>query len=100
MTIKKQKEETSRPKQVEIIMNEAPARKEPQRQTKIPTIPYEAHLMNLTGYIQTVTTAPSFTPKNFYDSIKIYIDDLDTPTDKRLYIYSFEAGIWNYVSLT
>lgn len=99
MTIKKQKE-NRRPKQIEIITNEAPTRLEPKRENRIPTIPFESHLLNLTGYIQTVTTIPAYTPKNFYDSIKIYIDDLATPTTKRLYLYSFEAGIWNYVSLT
>ena len=57
-------------------------------------------LINLINYIETVTTIPTYTPKKFYESIKIYMDDLSSPTVKRLYIYSFEAGAWNYVTLT
>lgn len=55
---------------------------------------------NIVGYVRTVTTIPTYTPKKFEQAIKIYIDDLTTPTVKRLYIYSFEAKIWNYITLT
>jgi len=54
----------------------------------------------LKGYVKTITSAPTYTPKNFEQAIKLYMDSLTTPTVKRLYIYSFEAGIWSYISLT
>jgi hypothetical protein len=57
-------------------------------------------LWQLQGYVKTVTTIPTYMPRTFDQSIKLYMNDLATPTTKRLYIYSFEAGIWNYIALT
>ena len=54
----------------------------------------------LQGYIKTVATIPAYTPKTFEQAVKIYMDSLATPTVKRLYLYSFEAKIWNYITLT
>lgn len=58
------------------------------------------HWFNLQGFIKTTTTIPTLAPKSISDQLVIYIDDLATPTDKRLYVYSREANIWNYVTLT
>ena len=55
---------------------------------------------NIMSNIKTVTTIPAYTPKEFHQSIKIYMDSVSSPTTKRLYIYSFEARIWNYLTLT
>lgn len=55
---------------------------------------------NIKGYIKTVTTIPAYTPKTFNQAVKIYMDSITSPTTKRLYIYSFEAKIWNYITLT
>ena len=55
---------------------------------------------NIVGYIKTVTTIPTYTPKKFDQAIRIYMDSVSSPTTKRLYIYSFEAKIWNYLTLT
>ena len=55
---------------------------------------------NVIGYIKTVTTIPTYTPKNINQAIRIYMDSVSSPTTKRLYIYSFEAKIWNYITLT
>ena len=55
---------------------------------------------NIMSNIKTVTTIPAYTPKEFHQSIKIYMDSISSPTVKRLYIYSFEAKIWNYLTLT
>lgn len=41
-----------------------------------------------------LTSAPTFTPKNFYDSIQFY----DTGGVRRLYLYVNNA--WRYVALT
>lgn len=58
------------------------------------------YFRDLLGYIETVTSIPSYSPKTLDQAVKIYFDDLTSPTTKRLYIYSFEAGIWNYIALT
>ena len=55
---------------------------------------------NLNNFIETVTTIPTSKPRYFWEQFKIYINDLETPTTKRLYIYSNKAKIWNYVTLT
>ena len=55
---------------------------------------------NILGYIKTVTTIPTYTPKDINQAIRIYMDSITSPTTKRLYIYSFEAKIWNYLTLT
>lgn len=55
---------------------------------------------NLNNFIETVTIIPTSKPRYFWEQFKIYIDDLDSPTTKRLYIYSNKAQIWNYVTLT
>ena len=52
------------------------------------------------GFVKTVTTIPAYTPKRFDQAIRIYMDSITSPTTKRLYIYSFEAKIWNYLTLT
>ena len=55
---------------------------------------------NISGYIKTVTTIPAYSPKNINQGVRIYMDSISSPTTKRLYIYSFEAKIWNYLTLT
>lgn len=60
----------------------------------------QINLFDIFGMIETVTTIPTGEPTDLYGQVKIYIDDLDSPSTKRLYIYSTEASIWNYVSLT
>jgi hypothetical protein len=58
------------------------------------------HWLNIQGFIKTTTTIPTIAPKSLSDQIVLYIDNLTTPTSKRLYIYSREADIWSYVTLT
>jgi hypothetical protein len=70
----------------------------PQRQLPLPQDPI--HLLNLGGFIQTVTSIPTAAPKSFYEQVKIYMDDLASPTTRRLYIYSQEADDWLYVALS
>lgn len=64
----------------------------------IPNSPFS--IFNLEGFIQTVTVVPTAAPKTFYESIKIYTDDIGTPTVRRLYIYSLELNDWLYVALS
>lgn len=73
---------------------------EENKSTSNKTFPGVQHWLNLLGFIKTTTTIPTVSPKTISDQIVIYIDDLATPTDKRLYIFSREANIWNYVTLT
>lgn len=62
--------------------------------------PEVQHWQNLQGFLKTVTVIPTLAPKSLADAVIIYIDDLATPTDKRLYLYSREAAIWSYITLT
>lgn len=51
-------------------------------------------VLNLEDYIETVTTIPTGTPKDFYSSIKLRVDSLTAPTTYHLYVYSAELGAW------
>ena len=62
--------------------------------------PGRQHWFNLEGFIKTTTTVPTIAPKTIKDQIVIYIDNLATPVVKRLYIYSVEGALWNYMALT
>lgn len=57
-------------------------------------------ILNISGFIQTVTTTPSKRPRNLYDQVKIYTDSLSSPTVRRLYIYSIDLDDWLYVTLS
>lgn len=70
------------------------------KERSLQTFPGVQHWLNLQGFIKTTTTVPTIAPKTIADQLVIYIDDLASPSTKRLYIYSIEAGIWNYVALT
>jgi hypothetical protein len=52
------------------------------------------------GMIETVTTVPTKTPTKLNQQIKIYVDSITTPSDKRLYIYSNKTHTWMYCALT
>ena len=51
-------------------------------------------ILNLEDFIETVDTAPTGIPKNFYGSIKLVVDSFTTPTTRHLYIYSREINAW------
>lgn len=61
---------------------------------------YVPDFLDIESLVETVTTIPSYVPTRLYDQIKIYIDDIDTPSVKRLYIYSNKTNAWNYSTLT
>jgi len=54
---------------------------------------------NLHGFIETVTTVPTNSPRRFYEQFKIYTDSTTAPTDVRFYIYSFQNKAWYYERL-
>lgn len=58
------------------------------------------NIINLTGFIQTVTSIPTAAPKSFNESVKIYTDSISSPTVRRLYMYSVELNDWLYVALS
>jgi len=58
----------------------------------LPLKPYS--ILNLEDFIETTEVAPTAAPKTFYDSIKIVVDDLASPTTYELYMYSRELGAW------
>lgn len=64
----------------------------PERPDTIPIDP--RNIINLNGVFETVEVAPTAAPRTFYESIKIVVDDLGTPTTYELYIYSRELGAW------
>jgi uncharacterized protein YcfL len=51
---------------------------------------------NVNGLFETVDTAPTHTPKNFYDQIKIYVNG----ATYRFYWYDANANAWHYVTAT
>jgi hypothetical protein len=61
-------------------------------------------LSSIQDYSKTLVVSPigppPFTPRRYDQQFKIVFDSLTAPTAKRLYIYSFEAGIWSYLVLT
>jgi hypothetical protein len=58
-------------------------------------------LDRLTGRrLRTVTTAPTGIPKTFGDQFVLYVDDIDTPTVRRLYVYIADGvNAWKYLDL-
>lgn len=60
----------------------------------------DIRIEDIIGFIDTVTSIPSKTPRRLREQVKIYVDDVTTPTTKRLYIYSNKTKSWNYVTLT
>lgn len=58
----------------------------------LPSSPFS--ILNLEDFIETVDVAPTAAPKTFYDSIKIVVDDLASPTTYELYIYSRKLAAW------
>lgn len=60
----------------------------------------DIQLFDIFGMIETVTVVPTKTPTRFSQQVKIYVDSITTPTDKRLYIYSNKTHTWLYSTLT
>ena len=76
---------------------EQPVIRDPQKEMRerrgvLPDRPRS--LLNLEDYIETVTTIPTGTPKDFYSSIKLRVDGLSAPTTYHLYVYSAELAGW------
>ena len=68
---------------------------DPDRGVNVPQ-----YLTDLFGMIETVTTAPTLAPRNFYQQVKLYTDSTSAPTIYRLYIYMPKLNAWHYVALT
>lgn len=58
------------------------------------------NFFDVQGVVRTVTSAPTTAPNKVSDQVVLYIDNIASPTTKRLYIYSTNAKIWSYVALT
>lgn len=56
-------------------------------------------MRNLVGLIETTTSVPTGTPRNFSEQFKIYMDDLDAPSIVRLYFFSDKNGKWRYIDV-
>ena len=53
-------------------------------------------LDNITGHLPRVTSAPTWTPRTFRESMAIYVNS----TTYRLYIYDYVGKAWRYATLT
>lgn len=53
-------------------------------------------IQNIINFIQVVSTAPTATPRNFWEQIKLYING----STYRLYIYDNTTNNWRYAALT
>lgn len=62
------------------------------RAKPLPSNPFS--ILNLEDFIETVDVAPTEVPKSFYDSVKIVVDDLGTPTTYELYMYARNISAW------
>lgn len=51
-------------------------------------------IFQIDGWVETVTTVPTHTPKNFEQQVKLYVDSITAPTVKTLYIYSNKTNTW------
>lgn len=58
------------------------------------------NLFDIIGMVETTTTIPTKGASSLKQQIVIYINNLSSPTVKRLYIYSNKARLWSYVTLT
>jgi len=54
---------------------------------------------NLKGYVKVVDQIPSKAPRTYHESMQIYLDNFNSPTTKRLYIYARDAKQWLYIDL-
>jgi hypothetical protein len=54
-------------------------------------------LMYLAGLIETVTAVPTYTPVKFFDQFKIYVDNITSPTIRKLYFYSNQTNSWLFL---
>jgi len=71
-----------------------------EREGRGAVLPNDRDILNILGGLSTVTVIPTTAPKKYADSIVIYLDSLTSPTTKRLYVFSREGNLWNYVTLT
>lgn len=62
------------------------------RAKPLPSNPFS--ILNLEDFIEVVDVAPTAVPKSFYDSVKIVVDDLGTPTTYELYLYARNISAW------
>jgi len=71
--------------------NEAPA---PKETAAFDPSAYISFLNAMKNTPQTISSAPTDTPKNWFQSIRFY----DDGTDRRIYFYF--NGVWSYTALT
>lgn len=79
-----------KPKDIVVGNNNTPQDIENQKFTPPTNLKY------LEGFIETLSTIPTFTPKKFWDSVKI----VDDGVNYRLYIFNSKSGVWKYVNLS
>lgn len=53
-------------------------------------------IQNIINFIQVVSAAPTATPRNFWEQVKLYING----STYRLYIYDNTNNAWRYATLT
>lgn len=99
MATDKTKQNQDQPEEIETVSPVETLDENPQNQQNGKTIeealsPYIAFLEAMKTTKAHIDTAPTFTPKNFYDQIQFY----DDGANRRIYLYI--NGDWRYVALT
>lgn len=61
-----------------------------------PTLNPVPRAQDVFGMFQTVTAAPTKTPRNFFEQVKIY----SSGGTFRIYIYDTVSNAWKYATLT
>lgn len=56
-------------------------------------------LKDIIGYLKVVNQVPTKPPRTFEESMVIYLDNNNSPTIKRLYIFARGINKWYYIDM-
>lgn len=58
-------------------------------------LPGEQHVLNLSGFIQTLGIAPTYTPRRFSEQVVVVVSG----GNKSLYVYDVTNSLWRQATL-
>ena len=58
-------------------------------------LPGEQHVLNLGGFIQTLNTAPTYTPRRFSEQVVVVVSG----GNRTLYVYDVTNALWRQATL-
>lgn len=82
--------------QLQEALNRISALEDKQMQSYVQDTNLFVDIQNIINFVQVVSTAPTATPRNFWEQIKLYING----ATYRLYIYDNITNNWRYATLT